>query len=97
MIVRNTADGQWMVIVSFSKKDKTKIIAMMDALKNEFPQIASLNYVVNTKLNDTIFDLDIVNYCGNPYIIESVSYTHLDVYKRQDMAISYWRNGSVFR
>ena len=45
---------------------------MMDALKNEFPQIASLNYVVNTKLNDTIFDLDIVNYCGNPYIIESL-------------------------
>lgn len=72
MIVRNTADGQWMVIVSFSKKDKTKITALMDALKIEFPQITSLNYVVNTKLNDTIFDLDIVNYCGNPFIVESL-------------------------
>jgi hypothetical protein len=37
-----------MVIVSFSKKDKTKITALMDALKNEFPEITSLNYVVNT-------------------------------------------------
>ena len=72
MIVRNTIDGQWMVIVSFSKKDKTKITALMDALKNEFPEITSLNYVVNTKLNDTIFDLAIINYHGKPYIVETL-------------------------
>lgn len=72
MIVRNTLDGKWMVVISFAKNDKKKITLLLDALRANFSEISSLNYVVNSKKNDTIFDLDIINYFGEPYIVESL-------------------------
>ncbi len=72
MIVRNTTDGQWMVVVIFGHKDKNKIADLLNALLAGFPQIVSLNYVINGKVNDTISDLDVVNFFGNPYIVQSL-------------------------
>ena len=72
MIVRNTTDGQWMVVVIFGHKDKKKISDILDALLVAFPQLTSLNYVINGKVNDTIFDLEVINYYGEPYIIQSL-------------------------
>ncbi len=72
MIVRNTTDGQWMVVLIFGHKDKKKINDILNVLLEAFPQITSLNYVINGKVNDTIFDLDVINYHGDPYIIQSL-------------------------
>jgi 23S rRNA (uracil1939-C5)-methyltransferase len=44
----------------------------MEFLDANFPQITSLNYIINTKGNDTFFDLEVVNYKGLPYIVEEM-------------------------
>jgi 23S rRNA (uracil1939-C5)-methyltransferase len=44
----------------------------MNAMGTKFPEITSLNYVVNTKGNDTIYDLEINNYSGQTYIEEQI-------------------------
>lgn len=72
LVVRNTSTGEWMIIVQFGEKDQSNIDKVMDYLKKKFPEITSLNYVVNTKKNDTYLDLDIVNYAGAEYIIEEM-------------------------
>jgi 23S rRNA (uracil1939-C5)-methyltransferase len=72
VIVRNTVMGDWMVTVVFGKDDMKKIKLVMDSLKENFAYITSLNYVVNKKLNDTIFDQEIVCYNGQPLIIEKI-------------------------
>ena len=72
MIVRNTTLGEWMLIMSFGETDQNLIDNMMEFLKNEFPQITSLFYVINQKYNDTILDQDIILYSGNPYIVEQL-------------------------
>ena len=72
IIIRNTTTGDWMVIVVVSKRDQKKIDKLMHALMEQFPFITSLNYVVNDKLNDVIYDLDVVTYYGNAYIIETL-------------------------
>lgn len=72
LIVRNTTLGDWMLIVVFGYNDEEKIPAMMEALNNQFPHITSLNYVINEKYNDTIYDLEVKTYHGLPYIVEQL-------------------------
>jgi 23S rRNA (uracil1939-C5)-methyltransferase len=72
IIVRNSTIGQWMVIIIFGEKDIEKILPLMESVKNRFPQITSLNYVINLKKNDTIYDQEVINYYGTPFITEKL-------------------------
>ncbi len=72
MIVRNTTLGEWMLIMIFGHRDMDNIALIMNAIKIKFPQITSLNYIINTKVNDTIFDRDVTVYSGRAYIIEKL-------------------------
>ncbi len=70
MIIRNTTTGEWMLILVFGHHDKDKIVQMMNAISNRFPQIISLNFVINSKVNDTIYDRDVTTWSGQSYITE---------------------------
>lgn len=72
MMVRMASTGQIMVLMAFGQDNAEWIEATMSAIKTEFPQITSLLYVVNTKLNDTFGDLPVVTYSGLPYIEEEM-------------------------
>jgi 23S rRNA (uracil1939-C5)-methyltransferase len=48
-------------------------------LKEKFPQISSLFYVINTKLNDSISDLEPVLYAGAPHIMETMEELHFKI------------------
>jgi len=45
---------------------------LLDAVYAKFPQITSLNYVINNKGNETFHDLEVVCYKGKPYIEEEM-------------------------
>ncbi len=68
VIIRNTQKGDLMVILSVTEP----VNDLLDALIAEFPEIKSLHYVINTKANDTIGDLDIINYHGDDAIYEEM-------------------------
>lgn len=70
MVVRTASTGEVMVIVVFHADEREKIAALLDHLSEKFPQITSLFYVVNDKLNDSIADLTPVCYRGKDHIIE---------------------------
>jgi 23S rRNA (uracil1939-C5)-methyltransferase len=72
LIIRNTTLNEWMLIVIFGERDQEKIDTMMQNLSDHFPEVSSLNYVVNLKMNDTIFDQEVVTVKGNPYIVEKL-------------------------
>lgn len=69
MFVRTTDDGQVMLIMCFGE-DSPAISPLLDALKERFPEISSLYYVVNTKLNDSISDQNCILYSGADAIYE---------------------------
>jgi 23S rRNA (uracil1939-C5)-methyltransferase len=67
-----------MVILSLTEmNDKTKLL--LDFLIEKFPQIHALYYVINTKLNDSISDLEPVLYAGKPYIMETMEDLHFKI------------------
>ncbi|MCW3082746.1 MAG: rRNA m(5)U939 methyltransferase [Bacteroidetes bacterium] len=72
IIIRSTSTGEWMVIVSFFYNDKENIEKLLNHIGNQFPQITSLQYVINSKKNDTISDLEIVAFKGNDSIYENM-------------------------
>ena len=72
MFIRTTEDGQVMLILCFAQADEAPRKALLDALVKEFPQITSLYYVVNEKLNDSIGDLSPVLYYGQDAIYEQM-------------------------
>lgn len=71
LIVRSTSLNEWMVIVSFGTYEKENIDKLMQFFIETFPQVTSWNYIINTKLNDSYFDLDVVNVAGKTSIEEN--------------------------
>jgi len=72
LIVRTASTGELMVIVIFARNDEENVKITLDFIANEFPQITSLMYVVNTKKNDTINDQEMLLFKGTPYIFEEM-------------------------
>jgi len=70
MMVRIATTGELMVNVVFGYEDKGHRTNLMDQLLQRFPQITTLLYTINTKMNDSIFDLHPKVYNGKGYIIE---------------------------
>lgn len=70
LIIRNSNTGECMVILVVNYFDEEKISLILDKLDARFPQITSLMYVVNTKLNDSLGDQEAILFKGKPYITE---------------------------
>lgn len=76
LIIRTSSTGEVMIILQVAGDEPGTLDILMEFIKSEFPQITSLNYVINTKKNDTYSDLDVITAYGNPYIIEEMPFPH---------------------
>lgn len=72
LMVRIASTGEVMLIVVFGEDNKEAIEDVMSAIAEKFPQITSLLYVVNLKVNDTIGDQEVITYRGRDYINEEM-------------------------
>lgn len=75
LMIRNSATHELMVLIQFcvhSDDERKQMFAVLDMLKEEFPEITSLLYVNNTKCNDTIGDLEVMTYAGKDFIYETM-------------------------
>ncbi len=72
IMLRISSTGEIMVVIQFFKEEKEKRIALLKALFKEFPQITSLQYVINSKGNDTLYDQDIILFEGRDHIFEEM-------------------------
>lgn len=72
LILRANHKGEIMLILSFGEPLDDNGFALLEWLHSEFPEIVSLQYVVNTKYNDTIGDLDIQIFFGADHIMEEM-------------------------
>lgn len=69
LMIRNSNQGEFMVLIQFFKEDKTHREALLEHLKNEF-DLSALLYCINSKANDTLYDQEIIRYHGDEYITE---------------------------
>ncbi len=69
LIIRNTSTGEWMVVVVIAEY-YPGWEGLMDYLRDTFPQITSLQYIFNDKMNDSYSDLASVTYAGKDHVEE---------------------------
>ena len=74
LILRTNHKGEMMLIVSFGEEigNQQSAFSLLEYLHQEFPEIISLLYVENLKMNDTIADQEIHVYYGQDHIMEEM-------------------------
>lgn len=72
VMIRLAETGELMVNIVLGYEDEANRKNLLDTLMHQFPQITTLLYTINTKFNDSIFDLHPKAYYGKGYIIEKL-------------------------
>ena len=72
LMIRISSNGEIMICLVFGEEDKEKINLLLSSLHERFPEINSILYVINKKLNDSIADQEIISYYGKDYIEEEM-------------------------
>lgn len=70
VMIRITPENDLMVTVVFAEPLQDDIMRVMKFLSDTFPEITSLQYIINEKFNDSIHDQTVILYKGLPYITE---------------------------
>lgn len=71
-IIRTNIDGQVMLIMVFKEEQEEERVALLDAILAQFPQIVSMYYVLNPKVNSTTIDLPYHHYYGEEVYEETL-------------------------
>lgn len=72
LMIRIASTGEVMAVMVFGEDDKEKIATLLREVKEKFPEVTSLMYVVNLKVNDTIGDQEVLLYSGKDHIVEEM-------------------------
>lgn len=72
LLIRIASTGEIMVNIVVGYEDATILRPMLEFIESKFPEITTLLYTVNTKKNDSLFDLQPQVFSGKGYIIEKL-------------------------
>jgi len=72
LTIRTSSTGEVMVIVAFKNENTELREKLLNFIWKRFPEVTSLMYVINPKMNDTFADLDVIPFHGKPFILEEI-------------------------
>ncbi|UII76395.1 23S rRNA (uracil(1939)-C(5))-methyltransferase RlmD [Flagellimonas sp. HMM57] len=72
MMLRTSSTSEIMLLIQFFEDDEEKRELLLNHIKVKFPKITSLQYVINQKQNDTIYDQEVVCFAGRDHIFEEM-------------------------
>jgi len=72
MQVRICTTGEVMVNIVFGNESERGRVTLLEFVKASFPQITTLLYTINVKMNDSIHDLEPQVYTGKGYVLEKL-------------------------
>ncbi len=72
LMLRIASSGEIMVLIQFYDDDLEKRELLLDHIRQTFPGITSLQYVINQKANDTLYDQEVICYSGRAHILEEM-------------------------
>lgn len=74
IVIRTAGNTQCMVIVIVAEDRPDLLFPLLHHLENTFPEITSLHYSINKKVNDFLYDLNIVHFSGETHITEIIEH-----------------------
>ena len=73
LVIRNSSMGEWMVLLIVNEQKDEWLLPLLEYIHLQFPQVTSLQYIVNNKMNDSYSDLSVVPYYGKDHIMEQMA------------------------
>ena len=70
LMIRTSSTDEVMIVLQIFHKEDAILFPLLDAVATEFTNLISIQYVINGKANDTIYDQEIVCYKGQDFITE---------------------------
>ena len=64
LVIRNSCTNEWMVTLIVAEKREDWLFPLLDYVHEQFPQVTSLQYIINDKMNDSYGDLQVTPYFG---------------------------------
>ncbi len=72
LMMRQNSFGEWMVLFQLYREEKENRENLFNHILQKFPQIKTLVYAINSKGNDSVYDLDIITYFGDGFLMEEM-------------------------
>jgi 23S rRNA (uracil1939-C5)-methyltransferase len=72
LMIRTASTGEIMVLIQFYEDNLEQRELLLNHLKERFPEITALLYVINSKQNDTIYDQEVICFSGRDHIVEEM-------------------------
>ena len=72
LMIRISSAGEIMLVIQFFKEDIEKRELLLNYIADSFKDITSLQYIINEKGNDSIYDQDIILFKGRDHIFEEM-------------------------
>ncbi len=79
VVIRNNTAGEVMIILVMINDEPEAREIIFEDLKEHFPQIISMYYCINAKLNDSTFDLPMHLYFGNTHLRQQLGHVNFDL------------------
>ncbi|UCE93344.1 MAG: 23S rRNA (uracil(1939)-C(5))-methyltransferase RlmD [Flavobacteriaceae bacterium] len=72
LMIRISSTGEIMLVIQFFREDVEKRELLLNYVADNFKDITSLQYIINEKGNDSIYDQDIILFKGRDHIFEEM-------------------------
>ena len=72
LMIRSNSKNDLMVLLQFFREDEQNISKMLNYIREEFPEVQTILYAINSKGNDSLYDLDVKIFHGNGFLTEEI-------------------------
>jgi len=79
MMIRTNQQGEVMLVLIFGEPLTDTGKELLEYIHGQFPEIVSLMYCINMKMNDTTGDQDVLCYYGQDHVVEKMEDLHFKV------------------
>lgn len=72
LLLRISSTGEIMVVLQFFEDHSDKRELLLNFIRDQFKEITSLQYILNQKGNDSIYDQEVILFSGRDHIFEEM-------------------------
>lgn len=96
IVIRITTTGEILLIVFFGDENEKDHKRLLRAIIEKFPQITSLHFSINTKLNSSYYDLPIKLFEGKGYVEETLGHVNYRIGPKSFFQTNSYQAGHLY-
>lgn len=97
VIIRIATTGEILINLVIHHEEKEQREALLQHIQANVPGITSLNYTINPKVNDTIYDQEVICWAGKTYIEEKLEHFRFKISPKSFFQTNTYQAEALYR